>query len=106
MSSFKVHCMECEQKLGYAYPQVHKFLDQYAYQYKGSKLHRRILHNKKGLMEIEKRWGVEAKEAGLIHIKRDEKENAVDIVRNMSMIGKSNMSMRKGSMRRRQRRKW
>jgi len=89
MPSFEEHCKECKQKLGYAYPHVHRFLDKYAKKYNYSKRHRKILHNKKGIELVEKKWGKRAKQAAILHIQADEKENPYDIVRSFSSYRKS-----------------
>jgi len=85
MPQFKVHCRECQQKLGYSYPYVHKFLDQYAPQYHFSKRHRERLHNERGIRLVEKKWGKGAKKAAILHIEADKRQDAYDIVKNMSM---------------------
>jgi len=70
MSSRKVHEQDCIKRLGAPFTHVHKFLDQYA-KYYGTREHRKILHNRKGLDIIRRRWGERAYRAGKIHIWRD-----------------------------------
>lgn len=81
MSSIKVHEQDCIKRLGKPYTHVHRFLDQYAKQYKGSKLHRKHLHNDKGLRIIKKKWGSKAYQAGRIHLWRDNQGSGGDFVK-------------------------
>jgi hypothetical protein len=80
MSKIKVHEKDCINRLGKPYNHVHRFLDQYAKQYHGSKRHRKHLHNKKGLSIIKNKWGQKAYQAGKIHLWRDRKENSRDYI--------------------------
>ena len=74
MASLQVHCNDCVKRLGKPYKHVHRYLDQYARNFKGSKLHRYILHNKRGIEKVRRRWGNEAAEAAKIHIWRDKQD--------------------------------
>jgi hypothetical protein len=71
MPSIEEHCKDCIRILGKPYRQVHEWLDAFAAQYKGSKLHRKHRHHERGIREVEAMWGHEAAEAARIHIRRD-----------------------------------
>lgn len=85
MSSLRVHCHDCEERLGKEYKHVHRYLDQYAKDYNGSKLHRHKLHNREGIRQVEERWGSEAAEAARIHIERDNSDVVGDFLNKFSM---------------------
>ena len=86
MSSRAVHCEECRQKLGKSYEHVHRWLDEFARQYHGSKAHRKIRHNENGVRQVEAMWGRGAAQAAIIHIQRDYHEDVPDMIRNMSLL--------------------
>jgi len=69
MSSFEEHCKECEDKLGKSYPEVHKFLDQFAKVYGWS--HRRIFHHNYGVELVRYYFGELQAKAAELHIKAD-----------------------------------
>lgn len=74
MPGMKIHCSDCLELMGEEFPEVHRWLDQYAkdlptpifFDY-----HRSLLHNSYGLAIIRARWGEKAYEAGRIHLARD-----------------------------------
>ena len=66
---FSEHCDECILELGEPYEKVHKWLDE-LFAVFGPK-HRRKRHNLAGVEEVRKRWGDEAAEAALLHVKSD-----------------------------------
>lgn len=72
MSSYKEHCDECKEKLGYEYYDVHRWLDHYASQYWPSKAHRAIRHHSNGVDFCIAKWGNQAGEAATLHIIADE----------------------------------
>ena len=74
MATFKQHCDECKEKLGYEFTEIHIWLDEYAKKYPiytHGEYHRRFRHNLEGLDKIEKRWGNEGRKAGDLHIITD-----------------------------------
>jgi len=81
MASLKVHCNDCRKKFGNPYKNVHTYLDQYAKSYKGSKLHRHILHNERGIREVRRFLGAEASQAARLHIDRDNADYFGDFVK-------------------------
>lgn len=74
MSRIEVHRRDCQELLGEEFPEIHRWLDQYAkdfpppvfYDY-----HRTLLHNSYGLAIIRAQWGEKAYEAGKLHLARD-----------------------------------
>jgi len=72
MSSFKKHCEDCAKALGNPWPEVHKFLDQYAGKVPGELANHRVeLHHKNGIAMVRAKWGDEAAKAAEIHIRED-----------------------------------
>ena len=74
MAYIKTHCEDCEMLLGQPYENVHRWLDEYTKEYPVDKYleyHRRFRHNKKGVEEVKKMWGIEAEMAAKIHLARD-----------------------------------
>jgi hypothetical protein len=86
MPSHAVHCEECVRKLGKPYEYVHSWLDEFAPQYHGSKIHRKIRHNENGVRQVAEMWGPNAAQAAIIHIQRDRSEDVPDMIRNMSLF--------------------
>lgn len=73
MASKKSHCKLCKKKLGEPYEYVHEWLDAMAHAEEGmiDLNHRRHRHHQEGVEEVRRRWGDEAAEAAIIHIKQD-----------------------------------
>lgn len=71
---FKDHCLECENKLGYSFDEVHKYLDEFSGSKEYGMRHRRKRHHLQGIIEIIKLFGLEAGEAAKIHIISDLRE--------------------------------
>lgn len=70
MATFDEHCRETEEKLGYRYEAVHRWLDEL--QATLGPDHRKARHNQIGIDYVRMRWGVKAARAAQIHIDRDE----------------------------------
>lgn len=85
MASLGVHCNDCRKKLGKPYKHVHRYLDQYAASYNGSKRHRQLLHNERGIEEVRKYWGDEAAEAAKLHIELDNSDIVSDFIKKFSL---------------------
>jgi len=64
------HCTDCQRLLGQTFAPVHAFLDQYATKY-GGLGHRLLLHHRRGVELVAKRFGEEARPAAELHIIRD-----------------------------------
>jgi hypothetical protein len=65
------HCLECEQKLGQAFPEVHRWLDEFAGSEKYGMRHRSVRHHEEGIQEIVELFGPKAGEAARLHIVSD-----------------------------------
>jgi len=71
MASFTEHCLECKEKIGDPFPQVHKWMDEYFALLHFDVKHRDVRHHEKGIEEVQRMWGDEAAKAARIHIQRD-----------------------------------
>ena len=81
MSSYKVHCAECEEKLGKQWNIVHKWIDRHCMTYATldeqgrplafSIIHWLHLHHKEGVELARKKWGDDAAKAAELHILAD-----------------------------------
>ena len=71
---FHDHCLECEEKLGEAFIEVHTWIDAFAGTIKYGMKHRKIRHHEAGITEIIKLFGENAGKAALLHIISDLKE--------------------------------
>ncbi len=69
MSKFEKHCQDCIDKYGESFEEVHKWLDKF-FKEKGPK-HRDIRHHEEGVSEVRDKWGDNAAEAAIEHIKAD-----------------------------------
>lgn len=65
------HCLECVQKLGKPFKEVHQFLDEFAHSKQYGMRHRFIRHHLKGIEEVKRKFGVEAEQAAKLHIISD-----------------------------------
>ena len=71
MASYKDHCSDCKDALGYEFFEVNEWLDElYRYMPRNFK-HRSFRHHKEGIEVCRKKWGDQAAEAAKIHIMRD-----------------------------------
>ena len=68
---FEEHCLECTQKLGLPFQEVHRWLDAYAGLPKYGMRHRKVRHHQAGINEIIKLFGIEAGKAARLHIVSD-----------------------------------
>jgi hypothetical protein len=71
MSSFEEHCRRCEQLLGNAFPQVHRWLDEFFCQPPYGTRHRHLRHHRQGIEQVRRMWVDEAARAAEIHIRQD-----------------------------------
>jgi len=71
MSTYKVHCQECRDKLGKDWAVVHRWLDYYASSTFPTDIHRIHRHHTAGVEEVRQKWGDEAAEAAKLHILDD-----------------------------------
>lgn len=69
MASHEIHYLDCVNKLGRPFPEVHEFLDSHHKEF--GHRHRRVLHNTHGVEMVRWYWGDEAAKAAEIHILRD-----------------------------------
>lgn len=69
MPKFEKHCQDSIEKFGESFSEVHLWLDEF-FEEKGPK-HRDIRHHEDGVEEVRKKWGDEAAEAAIDHIKAD-----------------------------------
>lgn len=65
------HCLECLQKLGNSYKEVHIWLDEFAGSKKYGMRHRYLRHHQAGILEIGKKFGQIAMQAARLHIISD-----------------------------------
>ena len=68
---FEEHCLECLQKLGKPFKEVHIWLDEFAGSKKHGMKHRQLRHHQQGILEVEKRFGKSAGQAARLHIISD-----------------------------------
>lgn len=78
MSSYKEHCKECKEKLGFEHYVVHKWLDELAAQSWPYKFHRAARHHEGGVEEVRRKWGDDAAKAAELHIYADLKEDGIE----------------------------
>ncbi len=74
MAKISTHVDDCMRLLGAPFEKVHRWLDQYAKQYKPQiylEYHRKFLHHRKGVERCEELFGPLGKRAAMIHIIRD-----------------------------------
>jgi len=71
MPSFKEHCDESERLLGRPYPEVHKWLDEFAGRPPWGMKHRRFRHHAAGIEQVLKLFGNGAAAAARQHIIAD-----------------------------------
>ncbi len=69
MATHEEHCQECLETLGEPFIHVHDWLDEFSY--KMGPPHRFERHHTEGVEEVRERWGDQAAEAAILHIKRD-----------------------------------
>lgn len=69
MSAFIDHCNECNTKLGKAYPEVHRWMDEFFSTL--SVYHRRKRHHLAGVKECGELFGPDAEKAAELHLKAD-----------------------------------
>jgi len=74
MSSFEDHCLESLAHFGNAYPDVHRWLDEYAGCPPHGMRHRRLRHHTAGIVETIRRFGPQAGLAARQHILTDLKQ--------------------------------
>ena len=77
---FQDHCDECQEKLGEAWPEVHRWLDEYAKETFPLDTHRIHRHHEAGVEEVERKWGSWAAKAAKLHILADVKCYGLDHV--------------------------
>ena len=80
MARIEDHCEDCKALLGRSFEEVHKFLDQYSKVFDVGtfiEYHRTFLHNKRGILLAQERWGKKAGLAAKIHIVRDYHEQSL-----------------------------
>ena len=75
---FEGHCRRCHDLIGAAFPDVHHWLDEFAYVsgtgWEGLRLdpgHRRFRHHMAGIDEVRKMWGEQAAQAAALHVLDD-----------------------------------
>ncbi|RJQ24646.1 hypothetical protein C4565_09365 [Candidatus Parcubacteria bacterium] len=66
MAYLHEHCTDCFRILGQEWPEVHRWLDGLAGQYRDD--HRRHRHHAEGIEAVRQKWGAEAALAAKIHI--------------------------------------
>jgi len=72
MAHFKEHCEDCVREVGKPYKEVHKWLDEFAFEDgKINPEHRNRRHHKEALKECRELFGDSGVEAALIHIRKD-----------------------------------
>lgn len=71
MSSFKEHCEESEKLFGKPFPEVHRWLDEFAGSERYGMRHRKLRHHEAGVREARQRFGEEAARAARQHIISD-----------------------------------
>lgn len=71
MSSYKEHCVECQQKLGKDWSVVHRWLDEFFAKMGFDVRHRDIRHHEKGIDEVRRMWGDQAAQAARLHVATD-----------------------------------
>jgi hypothetical protein len=65
------HCLECKQKLGKSFEEVHVWLDEFAGSKQYGMKHRSIRHHLEGIREAEKLFGNDAGKAAKLHVISD-----------------------------------
>ena len=65
------HCLECLQKLGKPFKEVHQYLDEFASSKEFGMRHRKVRHHFAGIMEVRNKFGIDATEAAKLHIISD-----------------------------------
>jgi hypothetical protein len=65
------HCLECLQKLGKPFKEVHIWLDEFAGSKQYGMKHRHLRHHSAGIIEVRKKFGIDAAEAARLHIISD-----------------------------------
>jgi len=68
---FEDHCLECTQIIGYPYPEVHRWLDEFAGSPKYGMKHRKVRHHQAGIGQAIELFGDEAGKAARLHIVAD-----------------------------------
>jgi hypothetical protein len=68
---FEEHCLECIHILGSPYPEVHRWLDEFAGSPKYGMRHRKVRHHQEGIEQATALFGVEAGKAARLHIVTD-----------------------------------
>jgi hypothetical protein len=71
MPSFDEHLLESLQRFGRGFPEVHKFLDEFAGKPGIGMRHRCLRHHLEGIEEVRRRFGDSAAEAAKQHIISD-----------------------------------
>lgn len=71
---FEDHCAESERLFGAAFPEVHRWLDEFAGKPGIGMRHRRYRHHDEGLAEVSRLFGDEAVAVARQHIVSDLKE--------------------------------
>jgi hypothetical protein len=68
---FEEHCLECVQKLGKPFEEVHLWLDEFAGSKQFGIKHRHLRHHQQGILEAERIFGKNAGQAARLHIISD-----------------------------------
>ncbi len=71
---FEDHCEECRRELGKPYPEVHRWLDEFAGQKEYVMKHRKMRHHEEGIRRAADLFGAEAAAAARLHIISDLKK--------------------------------
>ena len=74
MPSFEQHCQESIELFGQAWPQVHKWLDEFAGQKPYGMRHRHLRHHEQGIAEAGRLFGPAAQAVARQHIISDLKQ--------------------------------
>ena len=71
MPSFREHCDESERLFGQPFPEVHRWLDEFAFRPPLGLRHRRLRHHEAGIAEARKLFGEKAAAAARQHVISD-----------------------------------
>jgi hypothetical protein len=71
MPSFENHCAESIQHFGKPFPEVHRWLDEFAFSAEYGMRHRKKRHHSAGIAEAQKLFGEEAAAVARRHILSD-----------------------------------
>ncbi|GAB6088775.1 DUF6915 family protein [Spirochaeta dissipatitropha] len=74
MPSFEYHCQESQRLFGNPYPEVHRWLDEFAGQAPYGMRHRFLRHHEEGIRQAAEQFGLEAAAVARQHIISDLKQ--------------------------------